>query len=246
MIARRYLLVDDNVAFAENLAEILEAEGAQVVCAAGARAALEIVRGQPAFDALVTDMRMPVMSGARLVHEIRRVDPKLPAVVVTAYTQEADLAAARAEGLLAVLPKPVPVDRLVELLSVARRDALVALVEDDPSLSDNLSEVLRDRGFSVVTAASVVDTERLGCVKPFAGVVDVRVPGGPDGAALLSLARCFPFLPMLVMTAFQEGVAQLDSERLAEVTQEAIFFKPFDPARLLTAIERLWRARVDA
>ena len=246
MTTRRYLLVDDNVAFAENLAEILESDGAQVVCASGAPAALEIVRAEPPFDALVTDMRMPVMSGARLVHEIRRVDPGLPAIVVTAYTQEADMAAARAEGLLAVLPKPVPVDRLVELLAAARRDGLVAVVEDDASLSDNLSEVLRDDGFSVVTAASVVDTERLGGVKPFAGVVDVRVPGGPDGAALLSLARSFPFLPLLVMTAFHESVSQLGSAPLAGLAPDALFFKPFDPARLLTAVERLWRAKVNS
>jgi CheY-like chemotaxis protein len=246
LTARRYLLVDDNVAFSENLAEILEGDGAQVVCASGARAALEIVREQPPFHALVTDMRMPVMSGARLVHEIRRVDHGLPAIVVTAYSQEADLAAARAEGLLAVLPKPVPVQRFVELLSLARRDGLIALVEDDPGLSDNLSELLRDRGFSVVTAASVVDAERLGGVAPFATVVDVRVPGGPDCAALLTLARAFPCLPMLVMTAYQEGAAQVGSERLAAVTPDAVFFKPFDPARLVAALERLHRAGVNA
>src|SRR5205823_596677 len=84
---RRYLLVDDNLAFAENLAEILRDGGAEVSVAGNGARALELARAGR-FDALVTDMRMPVMSGATLVHEIRRVDPALPAIVVTAYTGE--------------------------------------------------------------------------------------------------------------------------------------------------------------
>jgi CheY-like chemotaxis protein len=101
---RRYLIVDDNRAFAENLAEILEDDGAEVTVVAGGAEAIEAAR-KTKFDALITDMRMPVMSGARLVHEIRAVDPGLPAIVVTAYTGEDDLTAARDEGLLAVLPR---------------------------------------------------------------------------------------------------------------------------------------------
>src|SRR5438874_577063 len=141
---RRYLIVDDNQAFAENVAEILTDAGAEVTIVAGGPQALEAARSRR-FDALVTDMRMPVMSGARLVHEIRAVDPGLPAIVVTAYTGEDDLLAARDEGLLAVLPKPAPIPRLLELLRNARRDGLVALVEDDPALADNLAEALRAR-----------------------------------------------------------------------------------------------------
>ena len=149
---RSFLLVDDNVAFAENIAEILRDAGHVVASATSGADALRAARERK-FDALVTDMRMPVMSGAKVVHEIRRGDPELPAIVVTAYTGEDDLASARNEGLLAVLPKPVPVERLIELLETARRGALVALVEDDAALADNLCEALRDRGFSAVTAA---------------------------------------------------------------------------------------------
>jgi CheY-like chemotaxis protein len=117
---RRYLIVDDNVAFAENLAEILRDEGEEAVVVSGGDQAIEAAR-KTRFDALVTDMRMPVMNVARLVHEIRAVDHGLPAIVITAYSGEDDLTAARAEGLLAVLPKPAPIPRLIELLRLARR-----------------------------------------------------------------------------------------------------------------------------
>ena len=136
---RRYLLVDDNLEFTENLAEILADDGAECTVVAGGPQALQEARSTR-FDAVVTDMRMPVMSGAKLVHEIRAIDPGLPAIVVSAYTGEDDLTAARKEGLLAVLSKPVPIPRLRELLRGARRSALVAVVEDDPALADNLAE----------------------------------------------------------------------------------------------------------
>src|SRR4051794_16500826 len=178
---RRYLIVDDNRAFAENVAEILEDDGAEVTVVTGGAEAIEAAR-KTKFDALITDMRMPVMSGARLVHEIRAVDPGLPAIVVTAYTGEDDLTAARDEGLLPVLPKPAPIPRLVELLRHARRDALVALVEDDPALADNLAEALRDRGFSAVTAHTVAETGRLGGGEAVVGPLGIRGEGGRGGA----------------------------------------------------------------
>ena len=230
---KSFLLVDDNVAFAENVAEILRDAGHEVVIATSGEAALEKARERK-FDALVTDMRMPVMSGAKVVHEIRRGDPELPAIVVTAYTGEDDLKDARDEGLLAVLPKPVPVGRLLELLEVARRDALVALVEDDAALADNLCEALRDHGFSAVAARSIADTERLGDVRPFVALVDRRVPGGPDGQAMHLLKRRFPELPQIVITAYAEGMSDTDA---------TVFAKPFETATLLRTIERMHERR---
>ncbi|HEX9105138.1 MAG TPA: response regulator [Polyangia bacterium] len=227
---RRYLIVDDNVAFAENLAEIIaDAGDAEAVVVDSGPRALELVKSQR-FDALVSDMRMPIMNGAELVHRIRSADPELPAVVVTAYTADNELEAARQEGVLGVLPKPVPVPRLLDLLASARRNGIVALVEDDFELADNLTEALRLRGFAAVTAHSVTETERLG-VTPFAAIVDLRLPGGTDGEAMRRLAAKFPGLPMLVITAHDPNKSPLPSA--------GFFTKPFDTAALLAAIERL-------
>jgi len=230
---RRYLIVDDNREFAENLAEILRDQGDEVVVAGGGREAIGLA-GQERFDAVLTDMRMPLMGGAELVHEIRRIDPGVAAMVITAHVGDDALEAARREGLLAVLPKPVPVGRLLELLAAARRDGLVVVVEDDQKLSDNLCEVLRGRGFAAVTAASVLETERLGPVRPFCALVDLRVPGGPDGEAMRRLAARYPGLPMIVMTGLHGGDLPLPPQ--------AYFTKPFDTTAMLAAVERLHQA----
>ena len=227
----RYLIVDDNVEFAENVAEILADTGAEAQIASGGAQALELC-ATTRFDALLCDMRMPVMSGAEVVHRIRSVDPGLPAIVVTAYTADEELAAARRECLLAVLPKPLPLPKLLELLASARRDGLVAIVEDDAALADNLSEVLRTHGLAAITAGSVLEAERLGGVRPFAAIVDLRVPGGEDGDAMRRLTERFPGLPMIVVS----GHDQVE----APVPHVARFGKPFDTGRLLATLDALY------
>jgi CheY-like chemotaxis protein len=233
---RSYLVVDDNRDFAENLAEILRDRGDDVAVASSGPEAVALARARR-FDAVLTDMRMPLMGGAEVVHEVRRGDPGVPAMVITAHAGDDALDAARREGLLAVLSKPVEVPRLLELLACARRDGLVAVVEDDLRLSDNLCEALRSRGFAAVTAVSVTETERLGPVRPFCALVDLRLPGGPDGEAMRRLAARFPGLPMIVVTAYPDAPPE---------PHEGFFPKPFDTPALLAAVERLHRARAGA
>ena len=119
---RRYLIADDNRALAENLAEIMRDLGDEVCIANDGADALRLIRANK-FDALLTDMRMPLMGGAALIKAIRGADPDLPVVVMTAYTGESDLDDARHSGVLAVLPKPVPIPLMLTLVSGARRVA---------------------------------------------------------------------------------------------------------------------------
>ncbi len=228
----RYLIADDNIAFAENLAEILEDAGDEaVVVDSGARALDVAENGR--FDAVISDWRMPRMTGTEVVQRLRVIDPQVPAILVTAYTADADLDEARHAGLLGVLPKPVPVAKLLKILSGARRNGVVALVDDDAALVDNLSEVLRDHGFSPVVACSVAETERLVGIAPFAAIADLRVPGGEDGAAMKRLAERFPGVPIIVMTGHHTLATPLEPA--------ARFEKPFDPRALLSALEALHR-----
>ena len=232
---RCYLLVDDNLAFAENIAEILEDEGAKVAVAGSGEQALALLATRR-FDALVTDMMMPSMSGAELLKRMREIEPGLPALVVSAFTGGDDLRAASEQGLLAVLSKPVPLKELLHLLECARRDAVLVVVEDDAKLTDNLAEILRDHGFSLVIVRSIPEAERLQALKPFAALVDLRLPGSPDGAALLRIGQLFPSLPRLVMTGFPEAMP-------ASEAATPVFAKPFSMGALIQTLDRLHAER---
>jgi CheY-like chemotaxis protein len=229
---RSYLIVDDNRPLADNLAEILRDCGDRAAVAAGGPEALDLVTRER-FDVVLTDMRMPSMDGATLMREIRRTDPGLPAIVVTAFSRDAGIQAAQNEGPLAVLPKPVPMPQLLHLLRVARRNGRVLLLEDDPVLADNLTAALQERGFSVTVSASVEAVGRFAADRPLLAIVDLELPAGPGGHAIDELANRLPGLPILAMTTSPEASAFAGVEH--------VFAKPFDAEQLLSRVEDFYR-----
>ncbi len=113
------LVVDDHVAMAENIAEVLETDGYRASVADSAEEALTVFTEK--MSVLITDFRMSAGSGAELIAEIRRRGSWIPAVVMTAYSDEATHDACTKAGALAVLPKPVEMGRLLALVSGAVR-----------------------------------------------------------------------------------------------------------------------------
>ena len=115
-MSKRVLIVDDNQDLAENIAEILALKGYLTDIATSAEEALPMVLPDgPGI--VVTDYRLPGMSGADLVREIRQSRTALRAVVMSAYTDEHTISAARSAGAN-FLPKPVDFASLSDLLAV--------------------------------------------------------------------------------------------------------------------------------
>jgi DNA-binding response OmpR family regulator len=114
-MAATVLIVDDNQDLAENIAEILSMRGYVTQIATSAEEALpKAIPDGPGI--LVTDYRLPGMSGADLVREIRQVRQAIRAVVISAYTDERTISAAREAGA-DFLPKPVDFASLSQLLA---------------------------------------------------------------------------------------------------------------------------------
>ena len=109
------LLVDDDDLVRAGAAAMLEAIGHSVVQIAFAPRALERLAGQ-SFDVLVTDHRMPSMSGADLVRRARLIQPGLPAVLITGY---ADIIDADSSAL-PLLTKPFRASELARALAEAQ------------------------------------------------------------------------------------------------------------------------------
>jgi len=96
-VARRVLIVDDNVAFAENIAEILQLEGHITEVAASAEAgALWAHKNE--VEVLVTDYRLPGQNGADLVRQLRASRVTVHAIVMSAYTDEVTIRQAQDAG----------------------------------------------------------------------------------------------------------------------------------------------------
>lgn len=105
VILRRVLIVDDNMALAENLAEILEIAGHATQVASSAEEAFPKARDTEP-DVLVTDFRLPGINGAAFVSRFLLAHPRVRAMVISAYTNDATIDAATDAGA-AFMPKPL-------------------------------------------------------------------------------------------------------------------------------------------
>jgi CheY-like chemotaxis protein len=81
---KKILVVDDDEMLCRLACDILRTEGYHAVPATSAAQALEAFE-QEEFDLLVTDFRMPGMSGVELAQAIRGRNPQFPIIVMTAY-----------------------------------------------------------------------------------------------------------------------------------------------------------------
>jgi len=75
--------------------------------------------GEP--DVLITDVRMPGMSGIALLERLRGSSPNLPIIVITAHSDLENAVAAYKGGAFEYLPKPFDIDEAVELVHKAAR-----------------------------------------------------------------------------------------------------------------------------
>lgn len=83
---RRILLVDDEANVRTSVSWLLDLDQHEVTQAASADEALELY-APGRFDLVITDMRMPGMSGADLAIRIKRQQPNQPIIMLTAYTE---------------------------------------------------------------------------------------------------------------------------------------------------------------
>ncbi|MGR0185416.1 response regulator [Azospirillum aestuarii] len=107
------LLAEDEDLVAMVVADYLESEGLRVTVTHNGLEAVEADAADPA-DLLLTDMRMPVMSGEALIRIIRQRRPDLPVVVMTGFSEHIP---AEEPGRLVVLRKPYSLSALVRVIT---------------------------------------------------------------------------------------------------------------------------------
>ena len=88
-----------------------------------------ISHGEP--DVLITDVRMPGMSGITLLERLRSTSPDLPIIVITAHSDLENAVAAYKGGAFEYLPKPFDIDEAMELVRKAARQGGNSGAEDE-------------------------------------------------------------------------------------------------------------------
>ena len=80
----RVLVVDDERSMRELLSIVLRRDGYEVLIAEDGAAGLELLKRER-IDILITDLRMPQMSGVDLLREAKRIAPDIVSIVMTAF-----------------------------------------------------------------------------------------------------------------------------------------------------------------
>lgn len=115
--AQRILVVDDNEAVLDIIREMLQRDGYRVVAVADGGKALEIVETEE-FDLVLTDLRMPNISGWKIAKKVKGKNPTVPVLMLTGWAIECGEEELLREGIDMLLLKPL--DRL-ELTESVRK-----------------------------------------------------------------------------------------------------------------------------
>jgi two-component system NtrC family response regulator len=108
---KRILVVDDDESLRWVTQAQLQQSGYDVAAAANAASALEQLRNLPA-DLVITDLKMPGMSGLDLLKEIRAAYPEIIVIMVTAFGTVENAVEAMKAGAYDYITKPVNMDEL--------------------------------------------------------------------------------------------------------------------------------------
>ncbi len=114
----RLLVVDDDEGMVATLRDVLGASGYGVDVAFSGKEAVEQVRTRRP-DGILMDIRMPEMNGVEAFRKTKKLSPESFVIFMTAFSESALIADARREGALEVVPKPLDLGGLLQLIQRA-------------------------------------------------------------------------------------------------------------------------------
>lgn len=197
----RVLIVDDEASVVRALTRALRHEGFAIEEAASAEAALELIEsmGTGTLDVVLSDIHMPGRSGVQLLEAMRRRDPDLPVLLMTAVPAIDTAVKAVEHGALRYLTKPVELPALVEALTYAvrlrkmaglKREAAALLGRESTDLdARNALDASLTRALDAVWMAyqPIASLDRR-CVYAYEALVRSREPSLSNPLALIDAA----------------------------------------------------------
>jgi len=150
------LVVDDDPKIDETLVDILVAKGHEAVFTTSGREALGLIK-EKKFDAVLLDIKMPVINGVDTLVEIKKHSPLTSVVMITAYAEDKLIGQARIEGALQILLKPLDIDKIINFLEKLKSLKSVLIVDDNKTFCNALSEYLDNQCYKTVIVHNVED-----------------------------------------------------------------------------------------
>ncbi len=140
------LVVDDEISMREFLKILLEKEGFDVLTAAEGNAAIELIQ-KNSVDLIISDIRMPGMSGIELLAAVKEINGEIGVIMITAFASPEDAVSAMKNGAFDYITKPFNVDEIKSVIHSAlakKREEAVRDSDDGfPNIIGNSQEMLK-------------------------------------------------------------------------------------------------------
>lgn len=131
----KVLLVDDETAFADTLAQRLKMRHLKVATTYdGEQTLSKLSEMNP--DVIVLDLQMPGMYGTEVLREIKKAKPDIQVIILSGHGTDQDEEEARKFGSFDFLKKPVEIDLLEQIIRKAFREMLDKKVSAAENESD--------------------------------------------------------------------------------------------------------------
>ncbi len=122
----RILIIDDEAVIRDGLKRVLESETFIVETCSSGFQAIEILQ-QREFDLIITDLKMPGMSGIEVLKSVRTLQPDIPVILITGYASIDTAVEAIKNGASDYISKPFAPDILLEKVQKALSQRAVSL-----------------------------------------------------------------------------------------------------------------------
>lgn len=112
------LVVDDESVIRDGLARILEGDSFAVDTAKSGHAAIELLQ-QKDFDLIITDLKMPGMSGFEVLNAVKTLQPDTPVIMITGFATVETAVEAMKSGTVDYIVKPFTPEQILEKVHLA-------------------------------------------------------------------------------------------------------------------------------
>jgi CheY-like chemotaxis protein len=115
MRSARILVIDDEEAVRDILSRMLRTKGHQVETASDGDEGIELFKKQP-FDLVFTDLGMPKLSGWDVGKALKKLNPKIPIIMITGWGMELNREKMGQNGIDLMISKPFNFDQVTQLI----------------------------------------------------------------------------------------------------------------------------------